>query len=332
MSLIDLEVVISKSDIQKKLRLSKNEINVITDYLVSKGYIKFKNVKNEKIFSLTHEGKKYYDKKLKYITFNEQFQRSGKKVGKTNIFNKFSIDKFPSEENLPSFIGCFIADKNGKTLLTFELFDGALDYYLKGHIKDEERKEQLDIELIPLFISALEKFSEEINIRNLWDLKIKGANLKMRSFSYEKFTITFFINPNVNLKPVENKIKGYFEVLFKKYKNELELSLRTGLIENISHLNKLGREMLKELNKFVFLGEFKNIVNDLEFFDIIYARSLYNKLDELYNEFTLKFSIILEKIKQLKINLLKSILNEDLEEFKSIINKTQNIKSILRYF
>ncbi len=319
LSLLNNEIVISNSDLKEKLNLTKSNIEYITDYLVDKGYIEFKNVKEERIFSLTIEGKIYYNDEIKNLNFEELSQDS---PGRMEL-----IDKHPPDDNIPSFIGCFISDKNGKTLVTFELFDGALDYYLKGHLDSQEKKDQLDIELIPLFVSALEKFSQEINIQDLSGFNIKGANLKMRTYSYDKYTVTFIINPHINLKLVEHKIKEYFNILFKKYKNELELSIRTGIIENISHLSERGREMLKELNKFVYLVEFKHIINELEFFDILYAKSLYNKLDILFKEFNLNFTITLEKIKQLKINLLKTILNEDLEELKTIITKTQEIKS-----
>ncbi|MBD3338756.1 MAG: hypothetical protein GF353_06595 [Candidatus Lokiarchaeota archaeon] len=330
LSLINYELVITQSYLQHKLMISKEELDYICDKMIETGCLEYVDVSNERILSLTPQGKKKYDKKIRKMDFQPQFMKSVEDIEKLNLFNKYEVKKVATQDNIPSFIGCFIADKYGKTLLTFELFEGSLEYYLQGHIKKEEKmNKEMDIELIPMFVSALEKFSKEINIQDVSALKIKGANLKMLSYSYDKFTVTLFINPHINLKPIEAKVQDYFRVLFRTYKEELETSLKTGIMENISHLNELGREMLKELNKFVFLGEFKNIVNDLEYFDGVYARSLYSKLNNIYSDFELKFTIILEKIKKLKLNLLKAILEEDLPEFRHIINKTQDIQSKL---
>jgi len=131
------------------------------------------------------------------------------------------------------------------------------------------------------------------------------------------------------LNSIINKIKGYFNILFEKYKNDLDICAQTGEMNPVSYLNKIGNEMLKELNKFVYLVEFKNIVNDLGHFDMIHAKTLYDKLDKLYKDSNLNFAILLEKIKILKNYLLKTMLNEDLEEFKEIINKMQIIESNL---
>jgi hypothetical protein len=160
--------------------------------------------------------------------------------------------------------------------------------------------------------------------------KITGGNVKLQTFSFDKYTVTCFVNPSVNLKPIKDKVRDYFNDLFEKYKYDLELSLATGMTENISHLNELGREMLKELNKYVYLVEFKNIVDNLKSFDVVYAKALYNKLKKLYKDLNLKFAITLEKINQLKIYLVKAMFDEDLDELKKIIKKTQEIQSETR--
>ncbi len=333
LSLIDNETVISNKSLRKRFGLlSDNDYGNLIEYLLNRRYIQFSTESDVSLYSLTHEGKSFFREKIRDSQTRERFLRSIENTEDLNLYNKLileeSINNCSSEEYFPSFIGCFIADKSGKTLLTFELYEGALESYL--NFSNEIDGEQKDLELIPMFISAFEKFSQELNFKSLSGLKLEGTNLKMQSFNFEnKYTITHIINPKVNLKPIEDKIEHYFRTLFENYKNELELSLRTGLVENISHLNELGREMLKELNKFVYLVEFKNIVYKLDNFDMVYAQALYSKLDKLYKEFNFKYTLTLEKIKQLKINLLKAMLNEDLEELKVTINKAQDIESNL---
>ncbi len=52
--------------------------------------------------------------------------------------------------------------------------------------------------------------------------------------------------------------------------------------------------------------------------DINKAKSLYSRLDELYKDISRNFSITLEKIKTLKINLVKSLAQQDFEELRNI--------------
>jgi len=133
------------------------------------------------------------------------------------------------EKKIPPFLGCMIADKFGKTLFIYELFNGSIDYFLKRNRENNKNKQDLDIALIPMFISALEAFSQEINIQELSGFKLKGTNMKVQTiFSFDEYTIIFFLNPKVNLKLVENRIKNYFSYLFEVYKNDFNNIVKMG--------------------------------------------------------------------------------------------------------
>ena len=324
------EVVTSQKGLTIKLNLNTNEINTAFKYLTKRGFVEHTVVNNVEIYSLTDKAKEDFNDVLKDLHLYKQFQHLI-----ANIENEIPIIGVPVDESIPSFIGCFIADKAGKTLLTFELYDGALETFIKRPpnisipLEGDNMAGEFDIELVPMFVSALEKFSREINMQELSELKITGINLKMQTFSYDKYTVTFFVNPSVNIKPIEKKVRDYFQILFSKYKEEFEVSLRTGFVDNISHLNELGQEMLKELNKYVYLVEFKNIVSNLDEYDQTHAKHVYEELNKLQDECLSKFSLMIEKIKKLKIYALKTMLNDDLEELKEIINKMQVINSKL---
>jgi hypothetical protein len=155
-----------------------------------------------------------------------------------------------SNFNAPTFIGSVISDKNGKTIAIFEAFKGALEYFIKKDIKDIEKRNNFDIELIPMFISALELFSDQICIENLAGIKLKGTNIKMHSvFCFSQFTITLFLNPYVCIKPYENVICDYFSDLFEKYEEELKNSLKISSNDFISQIELKGREWLREFNE-----------------------------------------------------------------------------------
>lgn len=150
----------------------------------------------------------------------------------------------------PTFIGCMISDKDGKTIAIFEAFKGALEYFIKKDIKDIEKRMNFDIELIPMFICALERFSDQICIENLAGIKLKGTNIKMHSiFCFSQFTITFFLNPFIRIKPYENVICDYFFDLFEKYKEEFENILKLSSNDFISQIELKGREWLRKLNE-----------------------------------------------------------------------------------
>ena len=176
-------------------------------------------------------------------------------TGNTIIpINEESSDNNPKlklkEKKIPPFLGCLIADKFGKTLFSYELFNGSIDYFLKGNRENDKNKQDLDIALIPMFISAFEVFSQEMNIQELSEFKLKGTNIKVQIiFSYDEYTIIFFLNPNINLKLVENRIKNYFSYLFEVYRSDFNNIVKMGSANFILHLKLLGRIWLEHLNE-----------------------------------------------------------------------------------
>ncbi|MHA1563076.1 MAG: hypothetical protein ACTSPA_13240, partial [Promethearchaeota archaeon] len=88
--------------------------------------------------------------------------------------------------------GLIISDMHGKTLLTIETEPGSLDKALNA-----SKNDQFDIELIGMFLNALQKFSQEINIQNLSSLRVQGGNLKITSISRKNLTLTLFTAPEV---------------------------------------------------------------------------------------------------------------------------------------
>ena len=172
----------------------------------------------------------------------------------TDFFNKDAkwMELASSSINFsaPPFIGCMISDKGGKTVTIFELFKGALEFFIKKDIKDIKKRNNFDIELIPMFVCALEHFSDQICIENLAGIKLKGTNIKMHSiFCFSHFTITLFLNPFIRIKPYENVICDYFSDLFEKYEEEFENILKLSSNEFVSQIELKGREWLRELNE-----------------------------------------------------------------------------------
>jgi len=160
------------------------------------------------------------------------------------ITNNLEITK-KENDDLPQFIGCLIADKDGKTLLKFEIFSGALDFYLK-----KPNEASFDLDLIPMFLSAFERFSEQMNFDSMSRLNLEASNLKMHSFfCFEKFTVTFFVNPRINTSVFERTMKTYFYNLFEEHEYLFANFYKRGTTLTVSRLEREGAQWLNTLNK-----------------------------------------------------------------------------------
>ena len=69
------------------------------------------------------------------------------------------------------------------------------------------------------------------------------------------------------------------------------------------------------------------MIINLDIYDIEHAKDLYDKIDDLFNKVNVQFSITLEKIKKLKVNLMKAILEKDFDELKKNAKIAQSLSS-----
>ena len=309
-NLIDEEITITRKALQEKLNRPEKLINYLIESLINKNHIEKNLVKNQEILSLTDKGKDSFKEILK------SFSAGHLKETETEGL----LTKIFYGEKIPSFIGAFIADKDGRTLLTFELFENALEKFLLSRTESDLDGVPVDLDLIPMFISALEKFSLELNIKDLSGFSLEGSNLKMYIFGYENFTVTFFMNPDTNINPVKSKIYNYFKNLFEANESDFEAALDTGQIDLLFPLIETGKKWLEDLNNY-----YEDMIIKLEIYDTEHAKILYNKMDELYQRVSVKYSVTLEKIKKLKVNLMRSIIEEDFEELRKIAEITKSL-------
>ena len=309
---IDKTVLISKDILYDKLNRPEKLVNYLVESLINKGHIEVREVENKELLSLTNKGKVIYKKILNGFS-SASIDKSERRLDSTEI---------PPEEKISSIIGAIISNKDGLSLLNFELYDNALKGFISQGVPNDGTIIPIDLELIPMFISALEKFSLELNIQDLTGFGLKGSNLKMHIFGYEDYTVTVFMNPNINLEAIENKINNYFENLFEEYKDKFEMGLKTGRIDDLLPIREIGRKWLEELNK-----SYQNMIINSEIIDKEHAQVLYGKIDELYDDINKRFSVTLEKVKKLKVDIMKSIIEKDYEELNKIAEIAQELKS-----
>jgi len=152
-------------------------------------------------------------------------------------------------DSIPPFIGCLISDKAGKLIVSFEVFEGAISHHIKKSNLNKQLEKSVNIDLIPMFVSAIEMLSEELNIQNLPEIEIKGSNIKLHIlYCFDNFAITLFLNPRVDFKLVQNIVKNYLANLFDEFKSDFANIIKISSQEFISFLERLGWCFLFELN------------------------------------------------------------------------------------
>jgi hypothetical protein len=141
---------------------------------------------------------------------------------------------------MPQIIGCLVADKDGKTLLKFEAFKGALDHYLK-------KEKNSDVELIPMFVSAMMRLTGQFNFQDLSSLDVKSVNLSMNVFFFERYIITILSKVEVKISKIE--INDFFTRFFDKHEEILNKYFQRGVIVQEDNLSREGNHWIKKLNE-----------------------------------------------------------------------------------
>ncbi len=308
---IDQELAISLRELQKIFILTEEKLLEILDFLSRLDFISITGNNNERIITLTNKGKTYFKKIVNEFSLSSLFKT------KNETLNDVELE----EKIIPPFVGYFIANKDGITILSTDVYENALISFLAEDNVFFEKKPDFDIQLIPMFISALEKFSKEVNIKDLSGFNLNGSNLKMQIFSFNEYTVTLFTNPNINLKSIEYKIIDFFLGLFERFKVQFDDFKQNHSLESFGEIEQYGREWLSDLN-----NNYEHMVSNLELCDIAQANKLYKDMDDIYSEIKLKMGIKLEKIKEIKINLLKATVNEDFEELKYLAKRARDLQ------
>ena len=303
--LIYKEVVISLDSLYEKLNRPQKLVDCLVESLLHKNHIAIEDKANKKLVSLTDSGRSYFKEILE-------------------AYSREDLSQMPEYqiESMPSFLGVFIADKDGKLLVKFELENGTLEKYLLPKRMKPDIQAGFDLDLVPMFISALEKFSLELNIQEITKLGLEGTNLKLRVFGYEDYTVTLFLNPNINLESIEIKIKNFFENLFIEHKDKLKEASTTGNLDELASISNIGSKWLRDTNQL-----YEEMIINLDTFDSEQAKELYDRMDELYENIKQQFSITLERVKKLKVNLVRAILEKDYDQLKLIATQANTLIS-----
>lgn len=170
-------------------------------------------------------------------------------ITRTSIY---CVDKDIIHDEIPPLIGCLISDKDGKSLVSFEIFEGAIQHLMKDKYLDKNTNSEnlLDVDLIPMYISAIEMLTKELNIKGVPFIEVNGSNLKLRILLYfEHFTIIMFLNPSTDFVLIEKEVKNYFLNLFEEFREDLSDVKKFSSKEFLKFIDRVGWRWLLELNE-----------------------------------------------------------------------------------
>ena len=305
LKIIEEKVVISEEEIIRDLRLPESIFNNFIEYLYKMEFLEISKLSNKSVISLTTSGQKYYNEIVENFSLE-------------SIMNFKDAQESSKINEIPPFLGFLIADRNGRTLSATEIYEGAFSLFLR-YKDDLEKKNELD--LIPMFISALEKFAEEINIRNLPGFKLEGSNLTIHTMKYDICTFCLFMRSDVNFNIVKDYVFEWFDNMMEIYKSKIEMSIQSG---NMIYSDNLKNETMKWLRKLT--KKYNDLIINIEVYDFETLKKVYQKLDDLYLKIDFKYSMTLEKIKKLKVNLMEAAMENDFQKVREIVKKIKEIE------
>ena len=298
---------ISYNKLKKNHLINEDRIKEVIDLLTLKNHINSKSENGDIKLTLTAEGHAYYNEILKRFDLNKLEELENEILG-------YRIR--PTEE-MPPFLGFFLSDKDGKTLFTAEVYEGVLKDYFTN---ETSKNPMFDIELIPMFISAIEKFSKEINIEDLKGFKLEGRNQNMYIFGFENFTFTVFFNPNINMKPIKKEIQDYFENMVHQNREIFLEVINSGLIDPVQPIASDAKNWLDNLNK-----KYKDMIINTQVIDFDQAKEVYDRLDTISENIRRKFDKIQAEVKKLKVELMRSILEDQIEVVRKTSKQIQDL-------
>jgi hypothetical protein len=211
-----------------------------------------------------------------------------------------------------------VSDKSGKLLFSCESEEGYFNKYLGITIQGE-------LDLVPPFVSALEQFSKEINLIDISDFKLKGRNLSIFVIELGELHIIFFLNPNTNINPYKGEIIAYFTDFYETNKVQIDKAVNTGSIGGLSDLSEKTSPFLSKLNT-----DYKYKIDSFEIFNFNQAKDVLLKVELFISRIREEYKNLIQKAKQYKKMVAKSILKRDIDELRKIVHKFQEFQ--LKYY
>ena len=98
-------------------------------------------------------------------------------------------------------------------------------------------------------------------------------------------------------------------------------------VDRFDEVTKLCEEaiMLGEIGLDEINAQYKNMIINLKLIDFDEAKKLYDRLDIISENIKKKFDTIQAQVKKLKVELMKSILEDKIEDVRKTSDEIQNL-------
>ena len=280
--------VMSLKKLEIHLNIDESTLESLINPYVEAELLNKQKVENEILVYLLEKGEIFYKKIIKTFEVESKAQTA-------LITDVDSIGNY--------LYGLIISDMYGKTLLSIETEPDSLNKALNATNND-----QFDIELIGMFLNALQMFSQEINIQNLSSFRVQGANLKISSISKQNLTLTLFTSPKIEAGDLKEDFDNLFDLFLSKYEKFIPTFHTTGNVSPFIDWIPEAEGIMKNI-----INKYKDTKEKAKNFDVEKAKNLYAYLNEVDEK---KFKLEKQlQFRNLKVKLLETIISEDGSKF-----------------
>ncbi len=130
------------------------------------------------------------------------------------------IKEINKEKQNSQIIGYLISDQSGRVLISSQND--------KLSVENTIGLSEIKVEMIPMFFSALQSFTEEINLKGCNQLELNGINLKVISVKHGNYTIAGFISPKMNNFEAKRIFEDIIQDFLQQNNEKLEIWEKTG--------------------------------------------------------------------------------------------------------
>ncbi|MBN2157168.1 MAG: GTPase domain-containing protein [Candidatus Lokiarchaeota archaeon] len=311
------------AELTASLNVHQHDLATLLNQLSGQKYLLSRNYGSDQVFFLSDAGEEYYKEFVQRFLHKRDIEETRNLPNfafpsvddvKFERFD-FNLSKINNKKYVASMCekliyGILISDENGRLLITVENGNNALK-----NILATEDNPSFDIELVPMFINAMYKFSAEINLQGFTGFQLQGKNINVHSMQFDRFTLTCFTSPYFNPEIVKDAFIEMFDRFSIRYDAELEDFLQTG---NATPFQSYKPAFLKEFQKITveFLHQLDSHIDEKSMNSY---KELYRKLDGI--QLSMVSDSLRYKLKDFKLRFIQAILDQDYTTLNDLSKK-----------
>ncbi len=306
-----------------QLNVHQHDLANLLNRLTEQKYILTKNYGSDQVFFLSDEGESYYQEFVKKFLHKREVSDSRNLPNfafpsvEDITFERFDFNlskinskKYIAQMSEKLIFGMIISDEHGRSLIFVENGEKALVKVLAT-----EDNPDFDIELVPMFINALYRFSGEINIQGFNGFQLQGKNINVHSIHFENFTLTTFTSPFFNPDAVKDSFIEMFDRFSVRFHSELETFMNTG---NATPFDSYTQDFIKDLQK-ITVEYLKQMDTNVDEKSLNSYKELYRKLDGI--QLSMVSESLRAKLKNFKLKFIQAILDQDYSTLNDLSKK-----------